>query len=206
MNLARSSLAAVEAGHHHFGEAVEILLALAAAGIDAEAGGIELAEVEARVGHGLLGGADGEVGVPALILPIVGVLAHIGEVPIADFGGDLGGKVAGVEQGGIAHARLAGQQPPPHGFDIRAQRRNAADAGNYNASSHGSVPLLISSFMADARCAERMCRNSRSRIDSPRMAYYLVPDSGDIVRLPVGASLGRAALQARRVCSPGKEI
>ena len=88
-------------------EAVEVLLALAAAGVDAEAGGIELGQVEARVGHGLLGGADGEVGVPALVLPVLGVLAHVGEVPVADLGRDLGGEVAGVEQRGVADARLA---------------------------------------------------------------------------------------------------
>ena len=57
--------------------------------------------------------------VAALIFPVLGVFADVAEVPIADFGGDLGGEVAGVEERGVADARLAGEQPPPHGVDLR---------------------------------------------------------------------------------------
>ena len=134
-------VAAGQSGDHHLREPVEVLLAFAAAGVDAEPRGIDLVEFDARVGHRLLRGADGEVGVPALILPILGILAHVGNVPIANFGGDLRGEIAGVEERGIADARLAGQQPPPHGFNIGPQRRHAADAGHYNTSSHNSVLL-----------------------------------------------------------------
>ena len=55
------------------GEAVEVLLPLAAAGVDAEAGRIEAAVQHAGIGHGLLGGADGEMRMPALVLPVLRV-------------------------------------------------------------------------------------------------------------------------------------
>ena len=35
------------------------------------------------------------------------------------------------------------KQPPPHGFNIGPQRRHAADAGHYNASSHKSIPFFL---------------------------------------------------------------
>ena len=145
MNFATSSFSPpLEAGHHHVGEAVEVLLPLAAAHVDAEAGRVVDAHLrqvlEARVGHRLLGGADGEMRVPPLKFPVFGFFAGLGDVPIADFGGDFGGELAGVEQGDIVHARLAGPQPPPHGFHVRPQRRHAADAGHYNPSSHDNVP------------------------------------------------------------------
>ena len=107
----------------------------------------------------------------------VGILADVGDVPVADFGGDLRGEVAGVEQRGIAHARLAGQQPPPHGFDVGAQGRNAADARNHNASSHGSVPHLahvgalhgraVDGFERVATAASAGCRRRRDRRRTP---------------------------------------
>ena len=192
VNLARSKLvAAVEAGDHHLGEAVEILLAFAAAGVDAEAGGIELAEIQARVGHGLLGGADGEVGVPALVLPIVRVLAHVGEVPVADFGGDFGGEVAGVEERGIADARLAVEQPPPDRFDVRAQRRDAAHAGDHNASSHQLIPLSITSNRRQVQCIRNSEGAYPSRFDHSHETSSSSPC----------ASLAQFGLSRRSACS-----
>ena len=135
-------IAAAKAGNHHFGETIEILLAFAAAGIDAEASRIKFFEVQARVCHGLLGGANGKMGMPALIFPIRRVFAYVREVPVAHFGGDLGGKVAGVEQRGVADARLAGHKPPPHRFDVGSQGRNTAHPGDYNASSHSSLSFI----------------------------------------------------------------
>ncbi len=130
-----------QAGHHHLGEAVEILLAFAGAEVHAEAGGIEARDVQGGVGHGFFGRADGEMSVPALIFPILGIFAHVGYVPVAHLGGDLGGKVAGVENGGVAYAGFAGQEPPPDGFHLRTQGRNTTDPGNHNTSSHGAESL-----------------------------------------------------------------
>ena len=51
----------LRAADHHLREAVEILLPFAAAEIDAEAGRIVDAAVDARIRHRLLGGAGGEL-------------------------------------------------------------------------------------------------------------------------------------------------
>ena len=62
---------------------------------------------DAGVIHRLLGGADGELRVAAALLPDFGIFADVGDVPVADFGRDARGEVAGVEERGVVDARLA---------------------------------------------------------------------------------------------------
>ena len=118
-----SDRAAVEPGDHHFGEAVEVLLAFAAAGVDAEAGGIERASFRPASATAFLAAPTAKRVWRPWILPVFRVLAHVGEVPVADLGGDLRGEIGGVEEGRIAHARLAGQQPLPN--RLRGRRPGA---------------------------------------------------------------------------------
>ena len=99
------------------------------------------------VADGLLGGAHGKAGVAALKLPVFGVLAHVGDVPVADLGGDLRGEIGGVEERRIAHARLAGEQPFPYHFAVGAQGRDHANARDDNASSHGFAPWCGGGFL-----------------------------------------------------------
>ena len=112
-------VSAGQGGDHHLREVEEVLLSFAAAGVDAEPARVEAAQLDAGVGHRLFRRADGEMGVPALMLPVRRILADVGKVPIADFRGDLRGEVAGVEARRQAHARVAGQKPLPDGFDFR---------------------------------------------------------------------------------------
>ncbi len=129
-----------QGGDHHVRKVEEVLLSFAAAGVDAEAARVEPAQLDAGVGDRLFRRADGEMGVPPLVFPLRRVLADVGKVPIADFRGDLRGKVARVESRRLAHARLAGQEPLPDRFDFHAQGRDPSDAGDYDASSHGGSP------------------------------------------------------------------
>ena len=117
-------------------EVVEVLLALAGAEIHAEAVGVDRAR-DARIFHGLLGGADGEPRVPAALFPGGRVFAHVGQRPVADLGRNARGKIAGVKQRRVIDARAALFQIGPQLGHRRAQRRHAAHAGYYNTSSHG---------------------------------------------------------------------
>ena len=101
---------AIEGAGHHAAKAGEILLAFAAAEIDAEARGIAMVFVEAGVLHRLLGGAGGEARVAAAIFPAVGIFAGIADIPVFDFGGNLRGELAGVEKRGVTDAGFAAEQ------------------------------------------------------------------------------------------------
>ena len=100
---------------------------------------------DARVVDRLLGRADGELRVPAALFPRGRVFADVGERPIADLGRDPRGEVAGVEQRRVIDARLAFLQIGPQLGHRRAQRRHAAHAGYYNASSHGNYLIRVRS-------------------------------------------------------------
>ena len=101
---------------HHAGEAVEILLPLAAAQIDAEPGRVELAATPGCPSRAPLSWprrrrtwcAGRGTSRPR------GSSPTSADVPIADFGRDLGGKVAGVEDRRIADARRPALQALPH--------------------------------------------------------------------------------------------
>jgi hypothetical protein len=84
----------------------------------------------------LLGGSSGELGVPAAMLPDFGIFASLGDVPVFDFGGDAGGKVAGVEDGGVADAGAALLHLAPHRLDVVPHGVDHADAGHHHPSSH----------------------------------------------------------------------
>ena len=128
-------LAVLQRGDHHVAEVVEILLAFAGAEVNAEAIGLDARE-HAGIVDGLLGRADGELGVAAALLPLGRVFAHVGHRPVANLGRNLGGEVAGVEQRRVADARLAFFQVGPQLGHRGAQRRDATHAGNYDSSSH----------------------------------------------------------------------
>ncbi len=132
---------AVQSGDHHFGKAVEVLRAFPAAGVNAEAGGIQRGVLQAGVADGFLGGPDGKTGVTTLILPVGRVQSHVGEVPVADLGRYSCRKIGGIKEGRIAYARLASEQPLPNAFAVGAQGRDQADAGDDDTSSHGSLPF-----------------------------------------------------------------
>ena len=86
--------AAVQPGDHHLGKTIEVLLALAAAGINAEARRIDAGVENARIANRLLRGPDGKASMAALVLPVVGVFADVGDVPVSYLGGNLVGKLA----------------------------------------------------------------------------------------------------------------
>ena len=118
---------------------MEVLLPFAAAEINAETGRIDLALFEPGVAHGLGGRADGKAGVPTVMLPGRRIFTDGRNVPVANFGRDLGGKATGVKQRRVADARRSGQQLRPGRLHIAAQGSDAADSGNYDSSSHKIV-------------------------------------------------------------------
>ena len=129
-------LAVFEGGDHHVAEVVEVLLTFAGAEVDAEVIGVDGAQY-AGIVHRLPGGADGELRVPAALLPNGRVFADIGERPIANFGRDACGKVTGVEERGVVDARLALFQVGPELRHGGAQGSYDAHSGYNNSSSHG---------------------------------------------------------------------
>src|SRR5208283_2242271 len=76
----------------------------------------------------------------ALELPVFRDLAHVGEIPVTDLGGDSRRKAGGIEKGRITYARFTGEKSLPDGLTVGAQGRDHADAGNHHASSHGFTP------------------------------------------------------------------
>ena len=116
-------LAVLERGDHHVAEVVKILLAFAGAEVHAEAIGVDRAE-HARVVHGLLGGADGELRVPAALFPHGRVFADVGQRPVAHLGRDPRGEIAGVEQRRVTDAGLAFLEIGPQLRHGRAERSN----------------------------------------------------------------------------------
>ena len=127
----------VETGEHHRGEIVEVLRAFARAGVNAEAFRIEVGSVvaeETGVFHRLVAGADRELRMSVLQLPIVGIFADRGNIPILDFGGDLRREIRRVEQSDATDARFAVQQTAPNRFDVGAQRRNQTNTRNDNST------------------------------------------------------------------------
>ena len=119
VNGAISNSAAVQRAGHHVGEVVEILLPFAAAEIDAEAIGLDACSSMPGGVDRLLGGAGGESCAARDISSASRIFADRGNVPIADFGGDARGKVAGVEHRRVADARFAAQQPAQSLLDAR---------------------------------------------------------------------------------------
>ena len=83
----------VDGLHHHGREGVEILLAFAAAEVNPEPGGIVEAVGETGIGHRPHGSAGSKLGVAAAVFPVFRGVALVGDVPVADFGRDLGGKL-----------------------------------------------------------------------------------------------------------------
>jgi hypothetical protein len=53
-----------------------------------------------------------------------------GGIEISDFGGNLAIERRGIEMTDAVHAAVAGEQAFPKGFDIRAERRGKAQAGD----------------------------------------------------------------------------
>jgi hypothetical protein len=86
-----------------------------------------------------------------LVFPILRVFAHVGYRPMADFRGDFGGEMAGVEQTDIIDARSARQKRLPYAFDIGAQRRYPTDAGNHDTSLHMDHGLCLNRFNPGGR-------------------------------------------------------
>ena len=122
---------AVEGEGHHLREGCEVLVALAAAQVHAQPRGISGQPVgEAGIPHRLQRGAGGEPRVAAEPRPEGVGAALVGDVPIADLGGDLRGKPGGVEDRRVAHARGAGDEVAPEPVDAEPERRDAPYPGD----------------------------------------------------------------------------
>ena len=125
---------------HHVREADEILLAFAAAQVDAEARGIDCASSTPESSTACLAAPTANCVWRPRYFQRSGSSPASAMSQFLHFGRDLGGKVAGVEERGVADARIAAQQRLPHFVDRVPQRRDAAQAGDHNTSFHFTLP------------------------------------------------------------------
>ena len=65
---------------------------------------ITVTDLLTGAGYEVDSAADGEAGLPRLMLPEPRVLANFRDAPVSHFGGDPSGKVAGVENRRQTHA------------------------------------------------------------------------------------------------------
>ena len=144
MNFERSSLGPSRAADHHSAEPQEILIAFAAAQVNAETLGGNSGIEDAGRRNRLFGRSHRELGVPPARLPSLRILADLRNVPVLDFRGNTCGETAGIEDRRIADAGLALFEPRPDGFHVMPHRVNHAHSGDDHTPSHaqGSLQLL----------------------------------------------------------------
>ena len=126
----------LDRGHHHAGERLKILLPLAAPQIDTQPGRIMREPLrQAGIAHRLQRRSGGKSGVPSAVLPAGGILSFIADVPVANLGGDPGGKPRRIEDGRQADAGGTSHEIAPQLLHPHAQRRDAAHPGDHHPAS-----------------------------------------------------------------------
>ena len=121
------------------GQLGQVVLLLAGADDDPEAGRVELGGIELGVVDGLSGGrkAEGREAVGELQVLLVGHEGH--RVEVFHFGGDGRGEGGGVEEGDGAHAAGPVDDARPAGGPVVAQRGNRPDSRD----DHPARVLLV---------------------------------------------------------------
>src|SRR5579871_144972 len=136
---ARLRLVAVR---HQADQVMEILDPLAGAQVNTTAGAVDLVVVEKVCVHQrFLGSAGREPGVRTGMGPARCILYVPGQVKVLHLGSELGGEMAGVEQGDRANAAASFQLPLEEILDTVAQGSDHAHPGDDNSSSHERLAI-----------------------------------------------------------------
>ena len=166
----------------------EVLLPLARAEVDAEPRAVEVRRrLQPRVVDRHPGGGDGELGVPAVLAPAVGVGDVVGQVEALGLGGDPGREAGGVEQRDRADAAPPFLERGPGRLQVAADRGDHPHPRHDDSALHGTDPL--GSPMSDA---------IRSTVDDRRI------DDPSIRRIEVDRSSPARVARGRPRPRPGR--
>ncbi len=111
-----------QSSRHHLAEGCKVLVAFAAAQVDTKANRIVDCVQNSAIDDGLFRGPGSKLGMPPALFPDCGILATVSDVPVFDFGADLGWKATGIKQSGFGDTTFALFQSSPNGIDIMAHR------------------------------------------------------------------------------------
>src|SRR5258708_2070268 len=98
--------------------------------------------LQGRHFHGFIGGCDRQVNEAAHLFNFF-FLDEVQRVEVLDLGGDLAGKLGGVEASDAPDATFAGNDGVPHLTGGVAHATDQADARNYDPASQAYLPPFL---------------------------------------------------------------